>query len=319
MSATVELRLARDPDTAMAGAARRARGIHTAHRRREHGAVRLAQHRRPRRRCREAVAENRRLLRARARRCRPSRRGSSQVHGTTVAGSRRDRRRVPAPADAAITRSAGHGVRHPGRRLHAGAVCGRAMARRWRRRTPAGAGWRPGCWRRPCARSACPAASSLAWLGPAIGPRALSRSATRCARPSSPAMPQAAGGVRRQRARPLAVRSLRAGAAAPARARRRDVSGGGWCTYADPARFFSYRRDGQCGRMAALIWLVSGRGSGGRCVLAINPVAPTKRHPCRCSCDHSVRRVRRHRERGIRGRVPVGARGRRPRASCRTS
>lgn len=34
-----------------------------------------------------------------------------------------------------------------------------------------------------------------------------------------------------------------------------DVSGGGWCTYADAARFFSFRRDGQCGRMAALIWM----------------------------------------------------------------
>jgi YfiH family protein len=34
----------------------------------------------------------------------------------------------------------------------------------------------------------------------------------------------------------------------------RDVFGGGWCTYADAARFFSYRRDGQCGRMAALVW-----------------------------------------------------------------
>jgi len=33
--------------------------------------------------------------------------------------------------------------------------------------------------------------------------------------------------------------------------------GGGWCTYADFARFFSYRRDGRCGRMAALIWRVS--------------------------------------------------------------
>ncbi|HVS76175.1 MAG TPA: peptidoglycan editing factor PgeF [Steroidobacteraceae bacterium] len=32
------------------------------------------------------------------------------------------------------------------------------------------------------------------------------------------------------------------------------VHGGGWCTYADAARFFSYRRDGRCGRMAALIW-----------------------------------------------------------------
>jgi purine-nucleoside/S-methyl-5'-thioadenosine phosphorylase / adenosine deaminase len=35
----------------------------------------------------------------------------------------------------------------------------------------------------------------------------------------------------------------------------RDVAGGGWCTFADATRFFSYRRDGQCGRMAALIWI----------------------------------------------------------------
>jgi YfiH family protein len=34
-----------------------------------------------------------------------------------------------------------------------------------------------------------------------------------------------------------------------------EVSGGGCCTYADPVRFFSFRRDGRCGRMAALIWL----------------------------------------------------------------
>ncbi len=32
------------------------------------------------------------------------------------------------------------------------------------------------------------------------------------------------------------------------------VFGGNWCTYADASRFFSYRRDGRCGRMAALIW-----------------------------------------------------------------
>jgi YfiH family protein len=33
-----------------------------------------------------------------------------------------------------------------------------------------------------------------------------------------------------------------------------DVSGGGWCTFADRARFFSHRRDGKGGRLAALIW-----------------------------------------------------------------
>jgi YfiH family protein len=32
------------------------------------------------------------------------------------------------------------------------------------------------------------------------------------------------------------------------------IHGGGWCTYADAGRFFSYRRNGRCGRMAAVIW-----------------------------------------------------------------
>ena len=34
----------------------------------------------------------------------------------------------------------------------------------------------------------------------------------------------------------------------------RSVHGGHWCTFADEARFFSHRRDGRGGRMAALIW-----------------------------------------------------------------
>ena len=33
-----------------------------------------------------------------------------------------------------------------------------------------------------------------------------------------------------------------------------DISGGGWCTFADRERFYSHRRDGRCGRLAALIW-----------------------------------------------------------------
>lgn len=32
------------------------------------------------------------------------------------------------------------------------------------------------------------------------------------------------------------------------------VHGGGWCTYSNPRRFFSYRRDKTTGRMAALVW-----------------------------------------------------------------
>jgi hypothetical protein len=33
-----------------------------------------------------------------------------------------------------------------------------------------------------------------------------------------------------------------------------NIYGGEYCTYSDPDRFFSYRRDGQTGRMATLIW-----------------------------------------------------------------
>ncbi len=40
-----------------------------------------------------------------------------------------------------------------------------------------------------------------------------------------------------------------------ARAGVHDVYGGGGCTVTDAERFFSYRRDGQCGRMVSLIWL----------------------------------------------------------------
>jgi copper oxidase (laccase) domain-containing protein len=35
----------------------------------------------------------------------------------------------------------------------------------------------------------------------------------------------------------------------------RQVYGGRWCTFADPTRFFSYRREGRCGRMGAFVWL----------------------------------------------------------------
>ena len=35
----------------------------------------------------------------------------------------------------------------------------------------------------------------------------------------------------------------------------RRISGGSWCSVEDPSRFFSFRRDGATGRMAAAIWI----------------------------------------------------------------
>ncbi len=100
-----------------------------------------------------------------------------------------------------------------------------------------------------------PPAELLAWLGPAIGPahfevgeevRAAFLAADAGAAAAFTANPRGRWqcdlyALARRRLAALGVSS---------------VHGGGWCTYADPGRFFSYRRDGRCGRMAALTWRV---------------------------------------------------------------
>jgi YfiH family protein len=95
----------------------------------------------------------------------------------------------------------------------------------------------------------------IAWLGPAIGPAAFEvgadvREAFLAADASddvaflpSPSLP----GKWHADLFTLGRRRL-------ARAGVARVHGGGLCTVSDPARFFSYRRDGVTGRMAALIW-----------------------------------------------------------------
>lgn len=41
-----------------------------------------------------------------------------------------------------------------------------------------------------------------------------------------------------------------------------EVSGGNYCTFTDQQHFFSHRRQGDCGRMATLIWLDHQAGAG---------------------------------------------------------
>jgi len=94
----------------------------------------------------------------------------------------------------------------------------------------------------------------VAWLGPSIGPDAFEVGAeVRAAFTAGD--PGAAAHFR-------AGRTGHFFADLPALARRRlalagvtDVHGGHHCTHSEPARFYSHRRDGRTGRMAALLWL----------------------------------------------------------------
>jgi YfiH family protein len=94
----------------------------------------------------------------------------------------------------------------------------------------------------------------LAWLGPAIGPSAFQVGEE--VRDSFMAHDQAAAGAFRQGTDGRWVADLYQ----LARQRLADcgvtaVYGGEYCSFTDPERFYSYRRDGVTGRMATLIWL----------------------------------------------------------------
>jgi YfiH family protein len=202
-----------------------------------------------------AVVENRRRVRAAlALPAEPS--WLEQVHGTSVVTDRDldPKTEVEPRADAIVTRV-------PGR------VCvvrvadcmpvllatrdGAAVA-------AAHAGWRglaAGVIEATIRALETPPAQLIAWLGPAIGPRHFEvGEEVRRAFVGADAG-AATAFVRNERGRWQCD--------LPALARRRldalgvtAVGGGVWCTHSDRERFFSYRRDGRCGRMAAFIWLV---------------------------------------------------------------
>jgi YfiH family protein len=124
------------------------------------------------------------------------------------------------------------------------------------------AGWRGlagGVLEATVARLGVPASRLIAWMGPAIGPANFEVGDD--VRTAFMAMDGEAASAFVGNARgrwqcdlyALARRRLAALGVA-------GVYGGGWCTFAESELFFSYRRSGQCGRMAALIWIEAGRG-----------------------------------------------------------
>ena len=100
------------------------------------------------------------------------------------------------------------------------------------------------------------AADLAAWLGPAIGPARFEVGADVRDRfcdgdPDAHAAfaPHAPGKWLADLDALARMRLARAGV--------RRVSGGGFCTHSDAARFFSYRRERNTGRMATAIWLTT--------------------------------------------------------------
>lgn len=173
-----------------------------------------------------------------------------QVHGTAVALA--DNMNEPAEADAGVA-------------FESGTVCAVLTAdclpvlfcdRDGTRVAAAHAGWRglaDEVLEASVAAMQCDPAHIMAWLGPAIGPQAF----------------EVGGEVRDAFMRDLPETQTAFVAGRPgkwladiyelarlrlARAGVSQVYGGGLCTHADAARFYSYRRDKTTGRMASLIW-----------------------------------------------------------------
>ena len=216
-----------------------------------------------------AVAENRAIL-GRATGCEPL--WLKQVHGTAVGIV--GQAEQGSVADGAVSRAPGLACAMMTADCLPVLLCDRAG-------TVVGAahaGWRglcDGVIEATVAAMAVPGAEILAWLGPAIGPAAFEvggevRDAflARDGAAAAAFVPRDKGKwlcdiylLARQRLGSLGVT---------------DISGGDLCTVSDPARFYSYRRDGVTGRMASLVWL-EGQDSGARSRdsgVCAAPVAP---------------------------------------------
>lgn len=101
----------------------------------------------------------------------------------------------------------------------------------------------------------CRPSELIAWLGPAIGPDAYE-----VGKDVARAFADAAAVALTPRGDRFLLDLYQVARLRLADAGVTSVYGGGLCTYSDPDRFFSYRRDGVTGRMATVIWLTESRG-----------------------------------------------------------
>lgn len=195
-----------------------------------------------------AVAENRRRLSERLA-CRPS--WLEQVHGTTVVEA--DPGRLPT-ADASWSATPGTACTIMTADCLPTLFCDRAGTRV----AAAHAGWRglaAGVLEATVDSLGVPGDELLVWLGPAIGPRAFEvggevRDAFIGAHAEAQAafLPSANPGRFMADIYHLArIRLATHGVTA--------VHGGGFCTFSDSERFYSYRRSSRTGRFASLVWL----------------------------------------------------------------
>ena len=126
------------------------------------------------------------------------------------------------------------------------------------------AGWRglcDGVLEQTVAAMGVAADQVLAWIGPAIGPSVFEVGSEVRARFLQQAPAAASAFVASTLSAPEADKWL---ADLFLLARQRllstgvvEIYGGDQCTYSDPVQFYSYRRDGQTGRMSGLIWLMA--------------------------------------------------------------
>jgi YfiH family protein len=100
----------------------------------------------------------------------------------------------------------------------------------------------------------CPPRDILVWLGPAIGPSAF-EVGSEVRQAFIQQDKQAARAFKPSRKDHWLADIYLLARLKLSRKGVRQVFGGNYCTYSDAQQFFSYRRDGQTGRMASLIWL----------------------------------------------------------------